>query len=235
MRKNAIITGASKGIGKATAIELSKANYNLALIARNKEALEETKKICEETGATCHIFAGDLKEIDFIDKISRDILNLFENKIDVLINNAGVAYFKKFLDISYDELIEQITLNFAAVFALTQKIVPSMIANKNGTIINISSLAGKNGFIGGTAYAATKHAIMGFTKSLMLELREHNIRVIAVCPGSTATDMIIDSIMAPKNIENILKPEDIAKLIASILDFSPRVNISEIDIRPTNP
>lgn len=110
-----------------------------------------------------------------------------------------------------------------------------MVKQKSGSIINISSLAGKNGFQYGTTYAATKHAVMGFTKSLLLEVREHNIRVAAVCPGSVVTDMIMNTDMKPGQPEKILDPADVAEVVASIINLPPRALVSEVEIRPTNP
>jgi 3-oxoacyl-[acyl-carrier protein] reductase len=146
-----------------------------------------------------------------------------------------MAIFKNFLDITYEDLIKQLNLNFVSLFLLTQNVVPPMIKRNEGLIINISSLAGKNGFVEGTAYSATKHAVMGFSKSLMLELRKYNIKVAAICPGSTSTDMILNTSMSPKSIDKILKPEDVAETIAFLLSLTSRANVSEIDIRPTNP
>jgi|YNPMSStandDraft_2_1061718.scaffolds.fasta_scaffold00059_26 3-oxoacyl-[acyl-carrier protein] reductase len=235
MTKNVILTGASKGIGRATAIKLSQLNCNLALISRDKTKLEETKKICENNNIKCNIFTGDLTDVKFLNETSLQIIEIFNNKIDVLINNAGMAIFKNFLDITYEDLIKQLNLNFVSLFLLTQNVVPSMIKRNEGLIINISSLAGKNGFVEGTAYSATKHAVMGFSKSLMLELRKYNIKVAAICPGSTSTDMILNTSMSPKSIDKILKPEDVAETIAFLLSLTSRANVSEIDIRPTNP
>ena len=109
-----------------------------------------------------------------------------------------------------------------------------MIEKKSGAIINIVSLAGKNSFVGGAMYSASKHAALGFTKSLMLEVREFNIRVAAICPGSVDTEFFNGSSMNP-NRDKILKPEDIAETVLLILKLPVRALISEVDIRPTNP
>jgi len=104
-----------------------------------------------------------------------------------------------------------------------------------GDIVNIASLAGRNGFVGGTAYVASKHAVLGFSKSLMLEERKNNIRVIAVCPGSVATGMLENQPLLPSNAEKILRPDDVADTILTALRLPGRALVSELDIRPTNP
>jgi 3-oxoacyl-[acyl-carrier protein] reductase len=229
-----IITGASRGIGRAIAVRLAQNGGAQVLIGRDKNKLNETASIVTGKGGTPIIYAGDIANKNFIDDTVKDVLNKF-GKVDNLINNAGVAIFKKFVDVSVEEFTTQMNVNMYAVFNFTKAVVPSMIQNKRGTIINISSLAGKNPFVYGTTYAATKHALMGFTKSLMLELREHNIRVAAVCPGSVQTDMIIDTPVAPKELSKVLKPEDVAETVAVIINLPQNALASEIEIRPTNP
>ncbi|MGK9367587.1 SDR family oxidoreductase [Melioribacter sp. Ez-97] len=232
--KVTIITGASRGIGRAIAVRLAEYGGNLILIGRDKSKLDETANFVTEKGGKPSVYAGDVSNKNFIDDTVKDVLNKF-GRVDHLINNAGVAIFKKFVDVTIEEFMAQMNVNMYAVFNFTKAVVPYMVQNKSGTIINISSLAGKNPFVYGTTYAATKHALMGFTKSLMLELREHNIRVAAVCPGSVQTDMIIDTPVAPKEISKVLKPEDVAETVAVIINLPQNALVSEIEIRPTNP
>jgi len=109
-----------------------------------------------------------------------------------------------------------------------------MESQKNGLIVNISSLAGKNAFVGGGGYAATKWALMGFSKCLMLEERQYNIRVITVCPGSVETTFS-DHESEAARADKILSPQDVADTVLSAILMPPRAMVSEIDIRPTNP
>jgi 3-oxoacyl-[acyl-carrier protein] reductase len=102
-------------------------------------------------------------------------------------------------------------------------------------VVNVASLAGRNGFAGGTAYTASKHAVLGFTRSLMLEARKENVRVVAVCPGSVATGMMRDQAMLKTDPERILHPEDVARSILHLVELPDRAMVSELDIRPTNP
>lgn len=227
-----IVTGASRGIGRAIAIRLAKSGGNLVLIGRDKNKLEETVKIVSEQGVNGVYYTGDVSNKSFIENTVKDVIDKF-GKVDNLINNAGVAVFKKFVDTSIDDFMLQMNVNMYAVFNFIKAVVPYMIQNNRGTIINISSLGGKNPFVYGTTYSATKHALMGFTKSLMLELREFNIRVAAVCPGSVQTDMIINTPVAPKEISKVLQPEDVAETVALIINLPRSALVSEIEIRPT--
>lgn len=125
--------------------------------------------------------------------------------------------------------------NMVGVFNFTKAVLNNMIENQSGAIINISSLAGKSGFVGGSTYAATKHAVMGFTRSLLLEIRKYNIKVCAVCPGSVSTDMIANSQLHSKNFSRILQPQDVAEVVNTVINLPIHATISEIEIRPTNP
>jgi len=114
-------------------------------------------------------------------------------------------------------------------------VLPGMRARRRGTVVNVASLAGRNGFVGGTAYTASKHAVLGFSRSLMLEVRKDNVRVVAICPGSVATGMLRDQAMLKPNPERILRPEDVAASILHVLTLPTGALVSELDIRPTNP
>lgn len=229
-----VITGASKGIGKAIAVKLAAEGHNLALFGRDKEALKNVETICKKTDNEVLTFSGDVANAHFVNDSLNQILLQFD-KVDNLINNAGVGIFKKFIDTHLNEFKEQMNTNIYGVFNFTKAVLPSMIERKTGVIINISSLAGKNPFVYGTTYGATKHALMGFTKSLMLEVREYNIKVAAVCPGSVNTEMLTDTVIKPKDINYVLSPDDVAETVSLIIKMPPNALISEIDIRPTNP
>src|SRR6476469_7119629 len=110
-----------------------------------------------------------------------------------------------------------------------------MRRRRAGTVVNVASLAGRNGFAGGTAYTASKHAVLGSRRSLMLEVRKDNVRVIAVCPGSVATGMLQDQTMLKADPDKILRPEDVAESILHAISLPTRAMVSELDIRPTNP
>jgi len=230
----AVITGASRGIGRAIALAFSEKGINLALFGRDKTKLSEVKEDCEKFGLNVLIFSGDVGNEQFVNSSIDEVMNKF-GKIDHLINNAGIAHFGKFIDSSLTEFKEQVNTNLYGVYNFTKAVLPDMIRKRSGSIINISSLAGKNGFVGGSLYAATKHGLMGMTKCLMLEVREHNIRVASVCPGSVGTDLILNTALSPLYPEKILSPSDVAEVVLSILNLPRRALISEVEVRPTNP
>lgn len=235
MAKNdlTIVTGATRGIGKGIALRLAKEGHDLMLFGRDKSALEKVNSEVQSFGIQSEMFLGDAADTKFVNEAVNKIIKTY-GRVDHLINNAGMGILKKFVDSNLDEFKKQIDVNLYGVYNFTKAVINHMIEKRSGSIINISSLAGKNAFVGGTMYSASKHALMGFTKSLMLEVREYNIRVAAICPGSVHTDFFIDKDIKP-NAERILRPEDVAEAVMTIIKLPARALISEIDIRPTNP
>jgi len=151
--------------------------------------------------------------------------------IDIVVNNAGMGVFQRCVDMEVEEFDAMWRLNMRAVFVLTKLSLPHMIARKQGAIVNIASLAGKNSFVNGTGYAATKWALRGWANSLMLEVREHNIRVITIFPGSVNTSFSSFN----KRGESITQPEDVAAAVVFAVTSPARSMFSEIDVRPTRP
>ena len=228
-----IVTGASRGIGKGIALRLAKEGHDLMLFGRDKSALEQVNQEIKSFGGKTEMFLGDAADQKFVNDSVQRILRNY-GSIDHLINNAGMGILKKLVDSSLEEFKQQIDVNLYGVYNFTKAVIDNMIANRKGSIINISSLAGKNAFVGGTMYGATKHALMGFTKSLMLEVREYNIRVAAICPGSVDTNFNPNREVIPEK-KNILLSEDVAETVMLVLKMPVRAMVSEIDIRPTNP
>lgn len=228
-----IVTGASRGIGKTIAFRLARENHDLMLFGRDVSALQAVKKEIENFGLRAEIFIGDAADEKFVNESVNHILRTY-GKVDHLVNNAGMGILKKLVDSNLEEFKKQIDVNLYGVYNFTKAVINNMITNQSGSIINISSLAGKNAFIGGTMYGATKHALMGFTKSLMLEVREYNIRVAAICPGSVDTDFN-PSRETQSGKKNILLADDVAETVALVIKMPVRALVSEIDIRPTNP
>ena len=126
-------------------------------------------------------------------------------------------------------------VNVRGLFIMTQAVLPGMRQRRHGAIVNIASLAGKNGFVGGAAYTASKHAVLGFAKSLMLEVRKDDIRVITICPGSVDTRLLqAEPAMYGKD-RKIMAPQDVAEVVLASLALPARALVSELDLRPTNP
>lgn len=234
IKEVAIITGASRGIGEAIAKRLASEGMITALFGRDVSKLDSVKNSIIKSGGEAISFTGDVTDKEFVHNSVNDILNEF-GKIDHLINNAGLAILKKFVDSDLDEFKQQMEVNVYGIYNFTKAVISGMIENKNGSVINISSLAGKNGFVHGSMYSATKHAVMGFSKSLMMEVRDYNIRVAAVCPGSVATEMIANTPIQPKDNLKVLQPEDVAEVVSTVIKLPVRALVSEIEIRPTNP
>jgi len=229
----AVVTGASRGIGKAIALAFADEGVDVIIFGRDVGALEKVQKEIKTKGVNCEYFAGDVGDEKFVHMSVKKIIDVY-GKIDHLINNAGMGILKPFVEAKLDEFKEQVNANIYGVFNFSRAVVGDMIKRKKGSIINIVSLAGKNGFLGGTMYGATKHAVLGFTKSLMLEVREYNVRVAAVCPGSVATAFGSGN-NQKKDVEKVLTPEDVAHAVLAIINLPVRALMSEIDLRPTNP
>ncbi len=230
--RNVFISGVSKGIGRAIAISLAKEGCNIFGVSRNRTELEKLKNEFIEFNIKAEFFSVDVGDFYELKATLKDLLS--KTKIDILVNNAGIGMFKNLLDFSYEEFDRVVKTNLYGVFNLTKLIIPSMIETQNGDIIFISSLAGKNVNAGSSVYSATKFALTGLAHSLMLEVRQYNIRVCLVHPGSVDTDLI-GNFNPNINREKILKPIDVADAILTFLKLPRRAMLSEFEIRPTNP
>jgi 3-oxoacyl-[acyl-carrier protein] reductase len=155
--------------------------------------------------------------------------------VDVLLNNAGTAILKPFDQLTLEDWDTTMATNLRSLYLVTREVLPAMRARRSGAIVNIASLAGRNGFVGGSAYTASKHAVLGFARSLMLEVRKENIRVITICPGSVDTPLIRNQTVLTPDLARVLQPEDIAETVLATLTLPERAMVSELDIRPTNP
>ncbi len=225
-----IVTGGGRGIGKAIAFALAQEGAKVAIAARTKSELEAVANQIHAAGGTAIAVKVDLTNDDHVWSLVDATLRRF-GRIDILVNNAGMGVFKPLLDMGTAEFDEMWKLNMRAPFVLTKLVLPHMIRNKSGAVVNIASLAGKNGFVNGTGYAATKWALRGWASSLMLEVREHNIRVITIFPGSVDTTFSSTGKRGP----TITQPEDVAAAVVFAVTAPQRSMFSEIDVRPTNP
>ncbi|MFI5210446.1 MAG: SDR family oxidoreductase [Gemmatimonadales bacterium] len=230
----ALVTGATEGIGRATAFALGRAGYRVGVCARTPARVEALVRDLKAegivaAGAPCDV--GDAAAVSGMVAIITRALG----PVEALVNNAGVANLKPFDQLTLDEWDAMTATNIRSLFLVTREVLPGMRERKSGTIINLSSLAGKNGFAGGSAYCATKHAVMGFSRALMLEVRKDNVRVVALCPGSVDTAMIHSQDVFEVHADRILQPDDIAATILHTLRLPARALVSELDIRPTVP
>ncbi|MBU0903730.1 MAG: 3-ketoacyl-ACP reductase [Planococcaceae bacterium] len=232
--KNAIITGAGRGIGYAVAIALAKEGVNVGLVARSKEQLEKVGKEVEALGVKAAFAVADVSKNEEVTKATEFITNELD-AIDILINNAGIAKFGNFMDLEIDEWEKIIQVNLMGVYYVTRAVLPGMIEQKSGDIINISSSAGQKGAPITSAYSASKFGVLGITESLAMEVRKHNIRVTALTPSTVATDLAIDNNLTDGNPDKVMQPEDIAEFIVSQLKLNKRIFIKEAGLWSTNP
>jgi short-subunit dehydrogenase len=215
----AVITGASRGIGRATALRLA-ADYEIVALARSDDALESLAQEIEARGGRCRP-----RVVDVTDPVAvRAALAGIDAQ--VLVNNAGVGTTKPFVELTRDEWIRMVDVNFNALFDVTQALVGPMIERRSGHIVFIGSISGRSAYPGGTCYAATKHAVMGFSESLMLELREYGVKVSIVNPGSVAT-----SFSTRSDASWMLAAEDVADAVADVLNTPPNVLIHRVEVR----
>ena len=223
-RPVALVTGASRGIGQAIAQRLA-ATHDLVLVARHAEPLAAVGRACEAAGATVQTLALDLR-----DGVAAAAA-LSGLQVDVLVNNAGVAVLKPFLDMTAEEWNRQVDVNVNALYHVTRAVLPGMVQRGRGHVCIIGSTAGRNTFLGGTCYAGTKHFVMGFAESLMLEVRDAGIGVSVITPGSVATELFPEG----TNTAWMLEPENIADAVAFAVTAPPHMLVHRLEVRPLSP
>lgn len=236
--KMALITGASSGIGKAMTWSLAAKDLSMILVARRLDRLEELKNEILKIypSRVIHLIDSDVNASDLINRISE----VSEKKIDILINNAGLALGKDKVETStFADWEQMISTNVTANFKMAHMVVPWMIKNGGGDIINLCSVAGFLTYPGGAVYCATKHAVHAFTRVLREETAGRNIRVMQISPGMVETDFSLtrfagDKAMADKVYEGLdpLRGEDIARMMQFMLDQPRHVVIDEMITMP---
>lgn len=232
--KNAIITGAGRGIGRAIAIALANEGVNVGLLARSEEHLQQVVKEVEAQGVKAVFATADVSSNEEVTN-AIDALGKELGTVDILINNAGIAKFGKFMDLDVEEWEKIIQVNLMGVYYVTRAVLPGMIEQQSGDIINISSSAGQKGAPITSAYSASKFGVLGITESLAMEVRKHNIRVTALTPSTVATDLAIDNDLTDGNPDKVMQPEDIAEFIVAQLKLNKRIFIKEAGLWSTNP
>ncbi len=230
--KVALITGASAGIGKACAEALAAEGAKLVLTARRKARLDELVASIVAAGGEAVAVEGDAKdEQTAVDAVAAAI-NSF-GKLDILINNTGVGNYKNLVNTSADEYDEMMDTNVRSTFLFTRHAAPAMVAQKSGTIITISSMAGIYGFAGEAVYCATKFAQVGFAQALDKELRPHGIKVGVICPGGVKTEFALGKGRTEESVaaSGMLEPEDVAQATLLACTQSTGSRIIEIQMR----
>lgn len=225
MEKVAIVTGGSRGIGKAIVQTLARENIKvIANYNHSEEKAKQLKEDLEKEKILIDIFKADVSKREEVKKLVNETIKKY-GKIDILINNAGIDQEKLFQDITDEDWNDVIKVNLYSAFCMTQEVVRYMINQKQGCIINISSIYGINGGSCAVAYSASKAGVDGMTKALAKELGPSNIRVNSIAPGYIDTDMNekyskeeIEEIKEETPLERIGKPEDIAKCVKWLVE-----------------
>ena len=232
--KNALITGAGKGIGRALAIALAQEGVNVGLIARTAADLQNVAEELKTFNVQVAVATADVASIDAVNtavaKVKTDL-----GALDILINNAGISSFGSFMELEPARWEEIVKVNLFGAYYVTRAVLPEMIDRKTGDIVNISSTAGQRGAAVTSAYSASKFALIGLSESLMQEVRKHNIRVTTLTPSTVATDMAKELNLTDGNPDKVMQPEDLAELVVSQLKLNRRVFLKEAGLWSTNP
>jgi NADP-dependent 3-hydroxy acid dehydrogenase YdfG len=221
-RETALITGASRGIGRATALRLAM-EYDVVAVARSEEELDELAAEIGEMGGRCRTITLDVADPRAVAEGLADV------DADVLVNNAGVMTQKPFLELTPDEWQRMVDVNLNALYHVTRAVLPGMVERGRGHVVIVGSIAGRSAFVGGTCYAATKHAVMGFAESLLFEVRDRGVKVSVVNPGS------VDTFLSPKkegaDTRWKLAAGDVAECIAQVVSTPPNVLQFQVEVR----
>ncbi|MGY3186827.1 3-ketoacyl-ACP reductase [Lysinibacillus sp. TE18511] len=232
--KVALITGAGRGIGRATAVAFAQEGIHVGLIGRTLENLQQVAEELKQYDVKVAIAVANVADLDSITTAVESIRSEL-GAIDILVNNAGISKFGNFMDLTPEEWTNIIDVNVKGVYYTTRAVLPEMIERNTGDIINISSTAGQKGAPVTSAYSASKAAVIGLSESLMLEVRKKNIRVTTLTPSTVATDMAVELNLTDGNPEKVMQAEDLADLMVAQLKLHPRVVLKHAGLWSTNP
>jgi len=230
--KVALITGASAGIGWASAVALAGEGASMVLTARRETRLKELEEVVAKAGGKAVSVVGDATDEALAQKCVAAATQTF-GSLDILINNVGVGNYKNLVDTSLAEYDEMMDTNVRSTFLFTRYATPVMISQGSGTILMISSMAGIYGFAGEAVYCATKFAQVGFAQALDKELRPHGIKVGLICPGGVKTEFALGKGRTEQGVADsgMLEPEDVAGAVLLACTQSPGSRIIEIQMR----
>ena len=227
----AVVTGGGRGIGRAIVNKLSEMDMTVVLTGRDELAIQQIAGELTSRGRKAEGIRCDVTELASVEALGHHLRNSY-GRVDVLVNNAGIggpsALLHELPTADWDAILNT---NLRGVYYMMRAVVPLMISAGAGHIVNISSLAGKNPLPRGAAYSASKWALNGLSYGVAEELRAQNIRVSVVCPGSVNTDF--SPRRGAKDTQRMLKPEDVAHVVAMLVMQEPQSFISEVLLRPT--
>lgn len=228
---NAVITGATKGIGRAIADTLIDKGFNLAICARNQEDLETQQQYYASKYPFQKVFirAIDVAQKDDVIAFGKDVLRFFDNELQVLVNNAGIYLPGNALDEADGQLEHVLQVNLLSAYHLTRTLVPTIIQSKGGHIFNMCSIASLQPYPGGGSYSISKYALLGFNDNLRLELKDKGVKVTAICPGAVWSNSWEGSGVAP---DRIMEAQDIAASLWNAYQLSATAVVERIILRP---
>ena len=229
--KNCLITGATGGLGKEIAKEFAENGCNLFLTGRNDKKLNSLKNELQNDQIKIDFKAADLSDVDDIQKLIDKTKNIFSN-IDILVNCAGIFPVKLLSDSTVDDFEKCFSVNVRAAFVLCKEFSQEMVSKKWGRIVNIASSSAYAGFKNTSIYCSSKHALLGLSRSLHSELREHNVRTFCVSPGSIKTPM--GKSVVGQSYETFLNPNEVAELIVRLISFDSEMISQEIQLHRMN-
>ncbi len=230
--KVALITGASRGIGKQIALKLAENKVNVVITGRAAEKLNALKHDLRHLETDPHVIVADISKHEVPHELVKEILEKY-NRLDILVNNAGFAIARPMIQTTIEEWDNVMATNARAPFFLCQEAIPHLKKSDIATIFNISSVVGRLGYENQAAYAATKHALMGFSKVLAKEVQPLGIRVHIIAPGGVATNMV-KKMRPDLDTSNLIKPEEIAEIVEFLLKHRGNAMIDNIDVRRAN-
>jgi 3-oxoacyl-[acyl-carrier protein] reductase len=221
-QRTALVTGSTRGIGKETTLLLLKKGLNVIISSRSQDSVDNViEEILDKFPSKKEHILGLKCDVSKHSEVKTlvDVSVKRFGRIDVLVNNAGIVYFKSIMDTTEEEWDKTIDTNLKGVFLFTKEVLPYMIENKSGVIINVSSGAGKYGFPNLSAYCASKFGVIGLTESVAKEVTDYNVKIMAICPGGVDTKMIKDIVKVGYNASNrnLIKPEEVANKIYDMI------------------
>lgn len=229
----ALITGASRGIGRAVAQRLAVQGADLVVTGRTLDDLESLSQAISKSGRKVVVAQGDASNEKDVAGTVQKAKDAF-GKIDILVNNVGMGFYKSFVDTSAEEYDAMVGANFKSTFLFTRHVVPMMIERHYGQIITISSGSGKAGYAGEALYCGTKFAEMGLMEGLDRELLQHNIKVSVVCPGGVNTHFALGAgrTKGDPALAEYLDAEQVAEAVNFVAAQPWKSMITELDLRP---
>lgn len=233
IKQRALITGASSGIGKATALVFAKAGIDVALVSRSQSKLEEVATAAREAGVNAKAYVLDLAKLEQV-KAGIGVIAADFAPIDILVNNAGIGYTRPLSETALSDWQYVIDLNLTSVFQCILGILPAMRDRQRGTIINVASIAGQQPFPDWGAYSVSKAGLIALSKTLAIEERSHGIRVATICPGAVNTPLWdADTVQVDLNRSAMLTPEIVAQSILHAAVLPEQAFIESMTLMPS--